>query len=108
MSTYRMVETRLFRPVSRPVQDAPAQGEWVNDGLMEVFQGEGWFRPLERQARPSWLGQSERELCRWRGHLPNDLTPGPGWELEVEGRRYQVLLTLWAGGNLWVLDVASL
>ncbi len=105
MSAYRMVRTKLFRPDSQPTPGAPAQGEWINAEATAVLEAWGAFRALPAHLTPSAFGQASRQICRWRGVLPGDVRPEPGWELEVSGARYRVLTAAPSIGRTWRLDM---
>ncbi len=105
MSAYRMVQTKLFRPDSQAAADAPAQGEWVNPEPVQVAEVLGAFRPLPAEAVASVFGVGGRQVFRWRGVLPDEVRPEPGWELRVRGARYRVLTAAPSIGRTWRLDV---
>lgn len=107
MSAYRMVQTRLLRPAAQAAAGAPAQGEWVNAEPAVAAEVLGAFRPMPAVAVASLFGLGARQVFRWRGVLPDDVRPEPGWELQVRGARYRVLTAAPSIGRTWRLDVES-
>jgi hypothetical protein len=100
--------TTFFRPTSRAAAGAPAQGEWVNEEPAQVLEARGAFRPLPAEQAVSLLGQAPRQVYRWRGVLPDEVRPEPGWEIKVAGVRYRVLPAAPSVGRTWRLDVEAL
>jgi hypothetical protein len=105
MSGYRMERTLFYRPGSMAVTGAPAQGEWVNTEPVFVTESWGALRALPAEPAPSILGQGSRQLYRWRGPVFDRHRPEPGWEVEIAGRRYRVLVAVPVVGKVWRLDL---
>jgi len=105
MPAYRMLATKLFQPTWQPVPGALAPGEWVNGEWTCVLECYGELKLASSELVATPLGQAARECCHWRGKLPDEVKPEPGWEAEIDKRRYRVLAVMWMIGRTWRLDL---
>ncbi len=107
MSAYKTVETKILRPDSAAVDGAAAEGEWINAEPLAVDEVRGLLRQLPAVLAESALGQSGAQAHRWRGPLPEGVTPEPGWEIEIERKRYRVIGAMRSMGRTWRLDCVT-
>jgi hypothetical protein len=105
MSAYPMVETKLYQPISEPVPDGALPGERVVTTGIRVLTC--WGRLTRRSARleTTPLGEAARERFRWRGQVPDDVEPEPGWRLEAVGRCFRIIGVTSTRGRAWLLDL---
>jgi len=105
MPLSRGVVAKIHEPVAQPTPGSSTPAEWtVRDGL-RVLERFGWLRPLPAELVATPLGQGGRQRCRWRGQLPDEMEPEPGWTVEIGEQRYRILVAVWMHGRTWRLDL---
>jgi len=105
MLFYRGVDTLIHQPVSQPLPREGAQPEWADMDGIRVLDCWGYLRPLESQPEDTPLGSGARQLLRWRGQLPDEVEPQPGWTVEIGEARYCTVKVDWTCGRVWSLDL---
>ncbi len=105
MSAYPMVKTNLHLPVSQPVSGAAVPGERVLTDGVRVLGLWGHLAPLRAELEETPLGQAGRQFFRWRGELPDEVEPEPGWTVEIGRHWYCVTVAVWEHHRLWRLDL---
>ncbi|MBM3499405.1 MAG: hypothetical protein FJX74_12125 [Armatimonadetes bacterium] len=105
MVPYRGVETKIHEPVAQPVPGSPVPGERTARDGVRVLECWGYLRLLKAKLEDTPLGQGGRQIHRWRGQLPDEVEPQPGWTVEIGEQRYQVLVAVWMFGRTWRLDL---